>query len=55
MKKKKKRMKTIKGRISEESVDGGVFVVLEAFFGKQMQFKMFIYGFVENSTSYPNM
>jgi len=48
---KKKQKKSISG----ESDDEGVFVVLEFVFGKQVQFKMFIQGFVENFTGYPNM
>ena len=41
--------------ISGESHDEGAFTVFEFIFSKQVQFKMYIYRVVENSTGYPNI
>ena len=45
----------IKKCISGESDDEGASTVLEFILCKQVQFKMYIYKFVENSTGYPNI
>ncbi len=56
MKKKKNYSKiTEKKCIFGESDNEGAFVVLEFIFGEQVQFNMFIYRFVENSSGYPNI
>ncbi len=41
--------------ISGESDDGGAFSVLDFVISEQVQFKTFIYRFVESFTGYPNI
>ena len=45
----------VKNAFPEESDKEGTFIVLQFIFSEQMQFKMYIYRVVENSTGYPNI